>query len=45
LRLDLNGSAGLLGLAVDGHGTDRKGQRQGAHAWERLVVVHVVKTS
>ncbi|MNN80009.1 hypothetical protein D3C81_1967000 [compost metagenome] len=45
LRLDLDCSACLFGVAVDGHGTDREGQRQGAQAWEGLVVVHVVKTS
>ncbi|MNO72524.1 hypothetical protein D3C76_634750 [compost metagenome] len=45
LGLDLDGAAGLCGLAVDGHGADRQGQRQGAEAWEGLVVVHVVETS
>ncbi|MCY1415208.1 hypothetical protein D9M71_306810 [compost metagenome] len=45
LGLDLDGADSLCGLAVDGHGTDRQGQRQGAEAWEGLVVVHVVETS
>ena len=32
LGLDLEGFARLCGLAVDGHGADRQGQRQGAQA-------------
>ncbi|MNZ52547.1 hypothetical protein D3C78_703950 [compost metagenome] len=45
LSLDLDGGVGLFGMAVDGHGTDRQGQRHNAQAWQRFVVVHVVKTS
>ncbi|MNP53879.1 hypothetical protein D3C76_1483910 [compost metagenome] len=45
LGLDVDRRRGLLGMAVDGDGTDREGQRQGAKAWESLVVVHVVETS
>ena len=45
LGLDVEGISGLCGLAANGHSTDRQGQRQGAKAWERFVVVHVVETS
>ncbi|MNO90066.1 hypothetical protein D3C76_815660 [compost metagenome] len=43
LCLDLDCAASLFGVAVDGHGTDRESQRQGAKAWQGFVVVHVVR--